>query len=136
MRALDVSLATPLIIILQFSVMDSSSSCCACSSALVVGNRRGVNNSEVVSKSWKNLMEDIGKNLNVFGESELWMCKKCFSSYQRFGALRKTLVDALLHVEPENLSSAPKRPRVHPPAHFQAQACSSSASPDVAVSNQ
>ena len=57
-------------------------------------------------------MEDIGKNLNVFGESELWMCKKCFSSYQRFGALRKTLVDALLHVEPENLSSAPKRPRV------------------------
>ena len=42
----------------------------------MVGNRRGVNNSEVVSNSWKNLMEDIGKNLNVFGESELcaWKC--------------------------------------------------------------
>ena len=52
---------------------------------------------------------------------------------KRFGALKKTLAGALLHVEPENLSSASKRPRVHPPALFEAG--SSSASPDVAVSD-
>lgn len=46
---------------------------------------------------------------------------------------KKALVGAMVDVEPESFS-APKRPRVHPPAQFQA-CSSSSASPDVAVSN-
>ena len=95
--------------------------------------RLAMKNSELVMSSWKSLMEEIGKNLDDFSGRELWMCKKCFSSYQRFGALKKSLASALLHVEPENFSSASKRPRVHPPALFQPS--SSSASPDVAESS-
>ena len=118
--------------------MDSSStasSCCACGIGLMVGNRRAVKNSPLAMNSWRDLMEEIGRDLDVFSGNELWMCKKCFSTYERYAKLKKTITDALAGamgvVVQDSLGSAPKRPRVDfPPL---SQACTSS-SPDVAVS--
>ena len=77
--------------------MDSSCSCCACGIGLMVGNRRAVKNSPLAMNSWRNLVEEIGKDLDVYSGKELWMCKKCFSTYERYARLKKTITDTLAH---------------------------------------
>ncbi len=79
-------------------------------------------------------LEEIGKSIDVFsGRDALMVCRKCFSSYERYENLRKTIKNNLMYAMsvavpvavPESITSAAKRPRIE---------ASTSSSPDVAVS--
>ena len=76
----------------------------------------------------------LGKDFNVFRGKDIMMCRKCFSAYERYGSLQKSISENLMHamdvIELE-ATSADKRPRMNTPVPSQA---STSSSPDVAVS--
>ena len=103
-------------------------------SPLKKGERRSVNNSTIVMNSWKQFLDALGKDFDVFRGKDIMMCRKCFSAYERYGSLQKSISENLMHamdvIELEAISAA-KRPRMNTPVPSQA---STSSSPDVAVS--
>ena len=110
--------------------MDSN--CFGCGmSPLKKGERRSVNNSTIVMNSWKQFLDALGKDFDVFRGKDIMMCRKCLSAYERYGSLQKSIsVHAMDVIELEAISAA-KRPRMNTPVPSQA---STSSSPDVAVS--
>ena len=103
-------------------------------SPLNKGERRSANNSTTVMNSWKQFLDALGKDFDVFRGKDIMMCRKCFSTYEGYGSLQKSISENLMHaidvIELEGISAA-KRPRMNTPVPFQA---STSSSPDVAES--
>ena len=49
-----------------------------------------------VMNAFKNNLEDIGMNFEAFSAvKNLWMCRKCFSAYERYQNLQKIMLDDL-----------------------------------------
>lgn len=119
----------------------SCSLCCGCGSAgLSKGDRRSVNNSIHVLHTWKVFLGEISKNCDAYCGSELMMCRKCFSKYERYETIKKSIIDNLVQamtIVPESeettSASAAKRPKTGPISSLPAIS-STSSSPDVAVS--